>query len=149
MKVFMSEVQPVSTGTKIIKAGLVSFKIVHDLRGNLVPIQSHTDIPFEIRRIYTIYGVPIGVARGGHAHKELNQLILAVAGSFSVHLDDGTQKTTFHLDSPTQGLLLPNLIWREMVAFSPGAVCLVLASELYAEEDYIRDYKEFQQHVAK
>ena len=145
----MSDIRPNSEENKTIRAGLVSFKVVHDVRGNLVPIQSHTDIPFEIRRIYTIYGVPIGVERGGHAHKELNQLILAVAGSFSVRLDNGTEKSTFHLDSPTEGLILPRLVWREMFAFSANAVCLVLASELYAAEDYIRDYSEFQQLVRK
>ena len=145
----MSDIRPNSEENKTIRAGLVSFKVVHDVRGNLVPIQSHTDIPFEIRRIYTIYGVPIGVERGGHAHKELNQLILAVAGSFSVRLDNGTEKSTFHLDSPTEGLILPRLVWREMFEFSAGAVCLVLASELYVAEDYIRDYSEFQQLVRK
>jgi len=125
----------------------VTLSIVHDLRGNLVPIQSQRDIPFDIRRIYMIYDVPTGAERGGHAHKELTQLILAAAGSFSVRLDDGTRRHTYHLNSPTEGLLLPRLVWREMFAFSPDAVCLVLASELYSAEDYIRDYGEFQQLV--
>jgi len=145
----MTEIKSRQTRSKVQEPRLLSFNIVHDLRGNLVPIQSHSDVPFEIRRIYTIYEVPSGVERGGHAHKELTQLIMAVAGSFSVRLDDGTKKSTFHLSSPTEGLLLPRLIWREMFAFSPGAVCLVLASELYAAEDYVRDYGEFQELVKK
>jgi len=145
----MSEIKSRPTRGKVEEPRLLSFNTVHDLRGNLVPIQSHSDVPFEIRRIYTIYDVPSGAERGGHAHKELTQVILAVAGSFSVRLDDGISKSNFHLNSPTEGLLLPRLIWREMYAFSPGAVCLVLASELYAAEDYVRDYGEFQELVKK
>lgn len=90
----MTEIKSRQTRSKVQEPRLLSFNIVHDLRGNLVPIQSHSDVPFEIRRIYTIYEVPSGVERGGHAHKELTQLIMAVAGSFSVRLDDGTKKST-------------------------------------------------------
>lgn len=114
-----------------------------DRKGNLSVIEIYNTVPFDIRRVYYLYDVPGGEARGGHAHKELNQLIVAASGSFSVTLDDGKVKRTFLLNRPYQGLLVVPGIWRELTDFSSGAVCLVLASEKYDEDDYIRDYNEF------
>jgi hypothetical protein len=121
----------------------LSLRSIDDVRGNLVPIESGIDIPFDIRRVYTITAVPETAERGGHAHLELQQLIVAVSGSFEVVLDDGRQKARFRLHSPAEGLLVPRLIWREMKNFSHSAACLVLASNLYSETDYIRSYQQF------
>lgn len=115
-----------------------------DGRGNLVAVEAGDGLlPFEIRRVYYIYGVPEGQARGMHAHRRLRQLMIAVAGRVDVVLDDGCGRSEVTLDDPAVGLLIPPMTWREMTWFSPGAVCLVLASELYDESDYIRDYDDF------
>lgn len=114
-----------------------------DPRGNLSFVEQLNHIPFEIKRIYWIYDVPGGENRGGHAHKKLEQLIVAVSGSFTVTLDDGKCKRSFFLNRPYQGLYVKPGIWRELDDFSSGAVCMVLASEVYQVEDYIRDYDEF------
>lgn len=114
-----------------------------DTRGNLSYAENNTQIPFEIKRIYWIYDVPGGENRGGHAHKKLEQLIVAVSGSFTVTLDDGIRKRSFFLNRPYQGLYVKPGMWRELDDFSTGSVCMVLASEVYQEEDYIRDYDEF------
>ena len=122
---------------------LINFKKISDPRGNLTVIESLRDIHFEIKRIYFIYDVPGGESRGGHAHKTLEQLIIAVSGSFDVKVDDGREKKTFSLNRAYYGLLVPKMIWREMDNFSSGSVCLVLASDFYRESDYIRKYNEF------
>ncbi len=114
-----------------------------DRKGNLTVIENNATIPFEIRRTYYLYDVPGGESRGGHAHKDLFQLIVAVSGSFSVTLDDGKVKRTFFLNRPYQGLLVVPGIWRTLDDFSSGAVCMVLASMEYTEEDYIRQYEDF------
>lgn len=114
-----------------------------DRKGNLSVVENFKDVPFGVKRVYYLYDVPGGESRGGHAHKALRQLIVAVSGSFSVTLDDGKNKKTFVLNRPYQGLLVVPGIWRTLDDFSSGAVCLVLASEKYDEEDYIRDYEEF------
>ena len=114
-----------------------------DRKGNLSVVESGKDIPFIVKRVYYLYDVPSGESRGGHVHKALHQFIVAVSGSFSVTLDDGTDKKTFVLNHPYQGLLVVPCIWRTLDDFSSGAVCLVLASEKYDEKDYIRDYDEF------
>ena len=114
-----------------------------DRKGNLSVIENGRSIPFDIKRIYYLYDIPGGESRGGHAHKNLYQLIIAVSGSFSVTLDDGDIKKTFILNRPYQGLLIVPGIWRKLDDFSSGAVCLVLASEEYSEDDYLRDYDEF------
>lgn len=101
------------------------------------------DLPFEIKRVYWTYDIPGGESRGGHAHKECKELIIAAGGSFDVTLDDGLEKVTFHLNHPYQGLFVDTGIWRTLEDFSSGALCLVLTSELFEEEDYIRDYDEF------
>jgi uncharacterized RmlC-like cupin family protein len=106
-------------------------------------IEASKQIPFGIERVYFIYDVPAGSERGGHAHKKLQQLIIAVSGSFDIHLDDGIGKKTIPMDRGNQGLYICPMIWREIDNFSSGAVCLVLASYKYDEEDYFRDYKKF------
>lgn len=112
-------------------------------KGNLSVVENHETVPFAIRRVYYLYDVPGGAGRGGHAHKNLHQLIVAVSGSFTVTLDDGTIKRTFFLNHPYQALYVKPGMWRTIDDFSSGAVCMVLASEIYSEDDYIRDYDLF------
>ena len=114
-----------------------------DRKGNITVVENKEDIPFEVRRTYYLYDVPGGESRGGHAHRELSQLIIAASGSFTVTLDDGKVKRTFVLNRPYQGLYIVPGIWRTLDDFSTGAVCLGLASHGYDEADYIRDYDEF------
>lgn len=115
----------------------------HHEKGNISVIENGKTVPFGVKRVYYLYDVPGGVSRGGHAHKELQQLIVAASGSFNVTLDDGNVKRTFTLNRPYQGLLIVPGIWRELDDFSSGSVCLVLASTEYDESDYIRDYSEY------
>ena len=114
-----------------------------DRKGNLSVVENGITLPFDVKRVYYIYDVPGGESRGAHAHKELSQLIVAVSGSFKVTLDDGKEKRTFFLNRPYQGLYVKPGMWRDLEDFSSGAVCMVLASEVYKAEDYIRDYKQF------
>ena len=118
----------------------------HHQKGNISVIENNETVPFEVKRVYYLYDVPGGEKRGGHAHKELRQLIIAASGSFNVTLDDGNVKRTFTLNRPYHGLLVVPGIWRELDDFSSGSVCLVLASHLYDENDYIRDYKEYKDY---
>lgn len=114
-----------------------------DRKGNISVVQNKSTVPFNVKRVYYLYDVPGGESRGSHAHKELSQLIIAASGSFRVTLDDGNVKRTYTLNRPYQGLYVKPGIWRDLDDFSSGAVCLVLASEVYDKEDYIRDYDEF------
>jgi hypothetical protein len=114
-----------------------------DRKGNLSVVQNGSTVPFDVKRVYYLYDVPGGESRGSHAHKELSQLIIAASGSFRVTLDDGNVKRSFTLNRPYQGLYVKPGIWRNLDDFSWGAVCLVLANEVYDKEDYIRDYQEF------
>ena len=114
-----------------------------DRKGNLTVVQNGLTVPFDVNRVYYLYDVPGGESRGSHAHRELSQLIVAASGSFRVVLDDGSVKRSFILNRPYQGLLVKPGIWRDLDDFSSGAVCMVLASEVYQPEDYIRDYEEF------
>lgn len=114
-----------------------------DRKGNLSVVEDKEIIPFDVKRVYYLYDVPGGESRGGHAHRNLRQLIVAASGSFSVTLDDGSIKRTFVLNRPNIGLLVVPGIWRTLDDFSSGSVCLVLASEKYDESDYIRDYEAF------
>ena len=116
----------------------------HHVKGNITVVENSKTITFDVKRIYYLYDVPGGEARGGHAHKALYQLIIAASGSFNVTLDDGHVKRTVTLNRPYQGLYVVPGIWRELDNFSSGSVCLVLASEEYDEADYIRTYEEFQ-----
>ena len=113
-----------------------------DNKGNITVVENSKTIPFDVKRTYYLYDVP-GGSRGAHAHKELQQMIVAASGSFDVTLDDGNVKRTFTLNRPYQGLLIVPGIWRDLNNFSAGSVCLVLASEKYDENDYIRDYESF------
>ena len=120
-----------------------------DPRGNLTFIEGEQHVPFDIKRVYYLYDVPGGETRGGHAHKELEQLIIAASGSFDVVLDDGNERKRFSLNRSYYGLYIPRLIWRELENFSSGSVCLVLASQHYSEADYYRDYQEFTEDIRK
>lgn len=122
---------------------IVDLPKISDPRGNLSFIEAGKHVPFDIRRVYYLYDVPGGAERGGHAHKELHQLIIAMSGSFDVVLDDGVAKRRFHLNRSYYGLYVCPMIWRELDNFSSGSVCLVLASEHYDENDYYRDFGEF------
>lgn len=114
-----------------------------DRKGNLSVVENGLTVPFDVKRTYYLYDVPGGESRGGHAHRDLSQLIIAASGSFTVTLDDGEVKRTFLLNRPYQGLYIVPGIWRTLDDFSSGAVCLVLASDVYTEADYIRSYDEF------
>lgn len=114
-----------------------------DRKGNLTVVENGVTLPFDVKRVYYLYDVPGGESRGSHAHRELEQLIVAASGSFTVTLDDGVTKRSFFLNRPYQGLYVKPGLWRDLDNFSSGAVCLVLASEVYQKEDYIRDYQEF------
>ena len=130
-------------------AELIDFTIMGDDRGSLIALEEHHNAPFEIKRVYYIFGTKEDVRRGFHAHKHLKQIAICVAGSCMFHLDDGTEKKEVLLDTPDKGLLIEGLIWREMYGFSPDCVLLVLASEHYDESDYIRKYDEFMSLVEK
>lgn len=114
-----------------------------DRKGNLTVVENEETLPFDVKRVYYLYDVPGGESRGAHAHRDLEQFIIAASGSFKVTLDDGKCKRTFFLNRPYQGLYVKPGMWRDLEDFSSGAVCMVLASEVYQAEDYIRDYDEF------
>lgn len=125
------------------KCRMISLPRINDPRGNLTFVESERHIPFPIQRVYYLYDVPGGAERGGHAHKNLHQLIIAMSGSFDVHLDDGQSKKIMSLNRSYAGLYICPMIWREIDNFSSGAVCMVLASDFYDEADYYRNYDEF------
>lgn len=127
---------------------LIEFPIFRDQRGNLAFIEGRQHVPFDIERVYYLYDVPSGSERAGHAHRQLRQLIIAVAGSFSVHLDNGQSQETINLNRSHVGILMGPMVWRVIDNFSSGAVCLVLASRHYDEADYIRNYEEFRKVAA-
>lgn len=127
----------------VFDCSIVHFPKIQNRAGNITPIQNNIESPFAIKRVYYLYDVPGGESRGAHAHKELEQLIIAASGSFDVTIDDGANKKTFSLNRPYFGLHLKPGMWRELSNFSSGSICLVLASLLYAESDYIRDYEDF------
>jgi hypothetical protein len=127
---------------------LIDLPVVRDNRGNLTFVEGSRHVPFKIERVYYLYDVPSGSERAGHAHKTLRQLIIAASGSFSVHLDDGTNKETVYLNRSHKGLLMGPMVWRVIDDFSSGAVCLVLASTLFDEADYIRDHATFLKAVS-
>ena len=122
---------------------------IGDPRGNLTFVEGGKHIPFDIRRVYYLYDVPGGAERGGHAHKALHQLIIAMSGSFDIHLDDGYVKKTIHMNRSYNGLYVCPMMWREIDNFSSGAVCMVLASDYYDEQDYYREYALFVNDVRK
>lgn len=122
---------------------IIELPKISDKRGNLTFIEQHNHIPFEIKRVYYLYDVPSQAERGGHAHKDLHQLFIAVSGSFDVNLDDGCSKKTVHLNHSHQGLYVCPMIWRDLNHFSSDAICMVLASNIYDENDYYRNYNDF------
>lgn len=122
---------------------IIELPKIQDPRGNLTFIESGGHIPFDIQRVYYLYDVPGGAERGGHAHKALKQLVIAMSGSFDVVLNDGREKKRFHLNRSYQGLYVCPMMWRELDNFSSGSVCMVLASNKYSEDDYYRDYSEY------
>lgn len=129
------------------KCKIISLPKISDPRGNLSFIEGKKHIPFEIKRVYYLYDMPAESERGAHGHKELEQLIVPLAGSFEIVVDNGVEKQTFSLRKPWEGLYIPPMMWRELKNFSSGVVCLVLASAYYDEKDYYRDYKEFLKEV--
>jgi hypothetical protein len=124
---------------------LVGFPRVEDPRGNLSFVEGSVHVPFDIARVYWLYDVPGGAARGGHAHRDLQQVIVAMSGSFDIVLDDGTISQRFHLNRSYAGLYVPSMVWREIDNFSSGSVCMVLASGAFDEADYIRDRGQFRE----
>ena len=128
-------------------ARIIELPKIADPRGNLTVAEALQAVPFEIKRAYWVYDVPGGESRGGHAHKRLQQFVVALSGSFHVTLDDGHEKKTVLLNHPYQGLLIDVNTWRTLDDFSSGAVCLVLASDHYDEDDYIYDYDEFLEYI--
>ena len=129
--------------TSVFDCTLIELPKSHTVKGNISSVNNSVEVPFDIERVYYLYDVPGGEARGGHAHKELQQLIIAASGSFDLIVSDGKIKRTFHLNRPYQGVLMPAGLWRELDNFSSGSICLVLASHQYDELDYIREYKEY------
>ena len=127
----------------IDRCSLIDLPQISDPRGNLTFIEGGRHVPFAIERVYYLYDVPGGAERGGHAHRALSQLIVAMSGSFDVVLNDGTQTTRFHLNRSYRGLYITPMIWRELDNFSSGSVCMVLASNRYDEADYYRDFDEY------
>ncbi|ATH16325.1 hypothetical protein CHL79_12100 [Delftia acidovorans] len=126
---------------------IIDLPKVEDPRGNLTFIEAGQHVPFDIRRVYYLYDVPGGSHRGGHAHKCLHQLLIAMSGSFDITLDDGRTKFKYHLNRSYYGLYIPPMIWREIDNFSSGSVCLVLASDHFMENDYYREYGDFRSAV--
>jgi hypothetical protein len=126
---------------------LIDLPRIQDPRGNLTFIEGSRHVPFDIRRVYYLYDVPGGAERGAHGHKALHQLVVAMSGSFDLHLDDGREKRVFHMNRSYFGLYICPMMWRELTNFSSGAVCMVLASERYDESDYYRSYEDFMRDV--
>jgi dTDP-4-dehydrorhamnose 3,5-epimerase-like enzyme len=133
---------------KIDKCQIINFPQIAEPRGNLSFIEGNNHVPFPIKRVYYLYDVPSGATRGGHAHKTLFELMIALSGSFDVVLDDGKEKKLFFLNRPHYGLLITPGIWREIENFSSNSVALALASDFYFEKDYVRDYEVFKEMVA-
>ncbi|MBI9052563.1 MAG: WxcM-like domain-containing protein [Bacteroidales bacterium] len=127
----------------VYNCSVIELPKIHNRAGNITPLQSNIEAPFDIKRIYYLYDVPGGEGRGGHAHKELQQFLVAASGSFDVIIDDGRTKRTIHLCRPYIALHIVPGIWRDLTNFSSGSICLVLASLNYDEKDYIRDYTKF------
>ncbi|MCB0472715.1 MAG: WxcM-like domain-containing protein [Flavobacteriaceae bacterium] len=128
---------------KIADCSLLDLPRIKNRAGNISPVENSKDLPFDVQRIFYLYDIPGGENRGAHAHKECHQFLIAASGSFEVMLDDSEEKKTIMLNQPYRGLHIPPGIWASEVNFSSGAICLVLASHKYSDEDYIRDYDEF------
>ena len=129
----------------VFDCNILQLPRIYNPAGNITAINNKKEVPFNIERIYYLFDVPGGEGRGGHAHRELQQLIVAASGSFDIIIDDGKVRRTFHLSRPYTGLYMPAGLWRELDNFSSGSICLVLASTQYDEADYIRDYSTFRE----
>lgn len=126
---------------------LIDLPQIHDPRGDLTFVEGNRHVPFEIKRVYYLYNVPVDAQRGGHAHRQLQQVIFALSGSFRLKIDDGIRKSEYWMRDPRKGLYVSQMVWREMDSFSQGAVCMVLASQPYSEDDYFRNYDDFLRNV--
>ena len=124
---------------------IINLTKIHNQAGNITILENSKSIPFQVKRIYYLYDVPMGSERGGHGHYELEQFIVAASGSFTIVLDDGKDKKHLFLNNPSEALYIKPGIWREIINFSSGSICLVLASQEYTEKDYIRDYDKYLQ----
>lgn len=131
--------------TTVFDCNILHLPRIYNPAGSITAVNNSQEVPFNIKRIYYLFDVPGGEARGGHAHKELQQLIVAASGSFDIIVDDGNVKRTFHLSRPYMGLYMPPGLWRELDNFSSGSICLVLASTVYDEGDYMREYPKFKE----
>ena len=127
----------------VYECSVVHLPKIHNQAGNITALENQKNIPFDVKRVYYLYDVPGGAERGGHGHRKLQQFIVALSGSFDVLINDGTNKKVVHLDRPYIGLHVVAGIWRELINFSSGAICLVLASEKYTEDDYLRDFDSY------
>ena len=134
-------------GNSVFDCSVVELPRIKNRAGNITPVENNEHVPFDVNRIFYLYDIPGGEDRGAHAHKECHQFLVAASGSFEVQLDDGKVKKTVLLNQPYKGLHIPPGIWASEVNFSSGAVCLVLASHKYNENDYIRDYNKFLEHI--
>ncbi len=132
-----------SKNSSVFDCTIIELDKNHQVKGNLTAVTNGSQIPFDVKRIYYLYDVPGGLSRGGHAHIELHQLVIALSGSFDITLDDGSAKRTFQLSRPNMGLHVPSGLWRELNNFSSGSICMVLASKIYEEKDYLRTYSDF------
>lgn len=128
---------------------MIELPKIQNQKGNLTFVEGKRHVPFDIKRVYYLYDVPGGAERGGHAHKKLHQFMIAMSGSFDVVLDDGAEKKRYHLNRSYQGLYIGPMIWRELDNFSSGAVCMVLASDVYKESDYYRRYADYQKALGR
>ena len=133
---------------KIDECRIINFPKIAEARGNLTFIEENNQVPFPIKRVYYLYDVPSGATRGGHAHKTLSEVVIALSGSFDVMIDDGAEKKLFFLNRPHYGLFIPPGTWREIENFSSNSVALALTSDLYNEKDYVRDYEVFKKMIA-
>jgi hypothetical protein len=135
-----------SKTSTVFDCNIIHLRRIHNRAGNITPVENNIHVPFDVKRVYYLYDIPGGESRAAHGHKQLEQFIVAASGSFDLTIDDGINKKTVQLNRPYMGLHVKPGIWRDISNFSSGAICLVLASMLYTEEDYLRDYAAFKQY---